>query len=195
YNVEVECSTLVKHLDQVARNIRKAAGAGRRCLVVVSDRAMAERFVGVLESDIQGTRLWGEVGLLTKDANGELAPFEDGLTAPWGWLVGRDEPTETDDDGERIEPLVESDEIVEVADVERALHLSRILIANGRLQVTSRDFLVVAEPDEAVVADLRRLGMALRSLGVRSRRLRENGGRDRVYDLRQLNQQRAGPSA
>ncbi|MCI4329052.1 MAG: type IV secretory system conjugative DNA transfer family protein, partial [Thermoplasmata archaeon] len=91
YNVEVECSTLVKRVDQVARNVRKATGAGRRCMVVVSNGAMVERFLGVLGAGDRPVGLWREVGLLSRDGRGHIVPFEDGTALPWGFLVGRKE--------------------------------------------------------------------------------------------------------
>jgi hypothetical protein len=183
YSVEVECSTLVKHVDQVARNLRKAVGDERRCLVVVSSSVMAERFVQILQSGMGGSSLWGDVGLLSRDSTGHLVPFEDGAGLPWGWLVGRaeDDPAAggpANDQGARdgIDPVA-------LSDVERALSLALRLVAAGRSEVTADEFVLVGEPDEALLTDLRRLGMALRTLGVPSRRVRREGGQTRVYDL------------
>jgi hypothetical protein len=195
YNVEVECSTLVKHLDQVSRNVRKAIRAGRRCLVVVADRGAAARFCGVLRTGTSESLLWGSVGLLARDAKGTLVPFEDGGTDSWGWVVGRAESAPKESLVRMSEPESEDTELAEPSDLERALALANRLLAAGKVEVTSRDFLLIAEPDEPFVADLRRLGMALRTLGVRSRRLREGGNRDRVYDLGQLSRQLAEPGS
>jgi hypothetical protein len=123
-----------------------------------------------------------------------LAPVDDGIGRPWGWLVSRAEPDREADVSTPSAEIQARLYPVAPSDVERALALATRLLATGKSEVTARDFLLVAEPDEAVVADLRRLGMALRSLGVRGRRLREGGSRDRVYDLRPLKQQFAEPS-
>jgi Helicase HerA, central domain len=186
YNVEVECSTLVKHLDQVARNIRKAAGSGRRCLVVVSSPAMAERFVQILELGTGGGTLWGEVGLLSRSLSGQLLPFENGVTRPWGWLVGReDEPATPAFPAPHVE-VQQKFEPVATSDVERALSLALRLLASGKGEATAEEFVLMGEPDEELLTDLLRLGMALRTLGIPSHRIRRNGGQTRVYQLDSL---------
>jgi hypothetical protein len=186
YSVEVECSTLVKHLDQVIRNVRKATGSGRRCLVVVSNPAMADRFLRTLPPGIDGSPLWGEVGLLARNAAGQLTPVEEGVGRPWGWLIGRSEADQEVDGAGPQDGIQASLDPVTPSDLERAHFLATRLLAAGKHEVTACDFLLVAEPDEPVVEDLRRLGMALRSLGVRGRRIRTADGQTRIYDLRSL---------
>jgi uncharacterized protein DUF87 len=186
YNVEVECSTLVKHVDQVARNVRKASGSGRRCLVVVSNPAMAERFVQVLKLGTDAAGLWGDVGLLSRNPSDHLVPFEDGASQPWGWVVGRaDEvtappnPAPSGGTQQKFDPVATSD-------VERALWLALRLVAAGKSAATAEEFVLMGEPDEELLTDLQRLGMALRTLGVSSHRIRRNGGQIRIYDLGSL---------
>jgi hypothetical protein len=184
YHVEAECSTLVKRVDQVAKNVRKATAAGRRCLVVVSDRGMAERFIGVLREDVGPAGLWRDVGLLSRDASGRLAPFEDGTILPWGWLTGRQEP-DPQEEVTQPAPLRRLGPI-DSSDVERALVLASRLLAAGKSEATARDFVMIGEPDELLLADLRRLGMALSSLGLRSFWIRQDGAQVWMYDLRAL---------
>jgi hypothetical protein len=186
YNVEVECSTLVKHVDQVARNVRKAAGSGRRCLVVVSSPAMAERFVQILQPGMGDAGLWGELGLLSKNPSGQLVPFEDGACRPWGWLVGsQDEPPAPAVPSPRVAAQQRFDPVT-TSDVERALALALRLLAAGKAEATAEEFVLLGEPDEELLTDLRRLGMALRTLGLSSHRIRRNGGQTRVYELDSL---------
>ncbi|MGH9028993.1 MAG: TraM recognition domain-containing protein, partial [Acidimicrobiales bacterium] len=64
YHLEVECSTLSKHTDQLIRNVRKALVANRRCLTVVSDWEAAQRMAGLLSRDFPKAKLWGNVGLV-----------------------------------------------------------------------------------------------------------------------------------
>jgi hypothetical protein len=186
YSVEVECSTLVKHVDQVARNVAKAAGSGRRCLAVVSSPALAERFVQALDSGTGGVALWDDVGLLSRSQAGQLVPFENGASRPWGWLVGKaDEDVARPGLPPRAAPKHEL-EIVATSDVGRALSLSLRLLSAGKSEATADEFVQIGEPDEELLMDLQRLGMALSTLGIPSRRVRKNGGQTRVYELDSL---------
>jgi hypothetical protein len=188
YNLEVECSTLVKHVDQVARNVAKATGSGRRCLTVVTGPALAERFVQALKSGTGGLALWDGVGLLSRNPEGQLVPFEDGVSRPWGWLVGwADEDVARPGLPPRAAPNHEL-EIVATSDVERALSLSLSLrlLSAGKSEATADEFVQVGEPDEELLMDLQRLGMALSTLGIPSRRVRKDGGQTRVYELGSL---------
>ncbi len=184
YSIEVECSTLVSRADQVAKNVAKAASVGRRCLVVVSDREAAERFVHVMGSPPTGTALWGDVGLLCRDPVGGLTPYLHGDRSPWGWLTG-----DLEDESARPAPTVAVAGPVSAhgTGLGRALVLAHQLLAKGRAaDVTIEEFAGVGEPGEWLLEDPRRLGMALRSLGVPSRRARRGGVLSRLYDLRAL---------
>ncbi|HZY92100.1 MAG TPA: DUF87 domain-containing protein, partial [Thermoplasmata archaeon] len=88
YSVEAECSTLAKRTDQVVRNVRKALGARRRCLLVVLDRAMAERVALLVASDVPETELWGNVGILFRDLTGKLIPYQGPDGRVWPWMEG-----------------------------------------------------------------------------------------------------------
>jgi len=184
YSIEVECSTLVSRVDQVVKNVAKAASVGRRCLVVVPDREAAERLVQLLASEATGAVLWGDVGLLWRDPAGSLAPYLPGDRAPWGWLTG-----EPDGEPAPPEPTVAAarPEPGHGTGLGRALVLAHQLLAKGRAtDVTLEEFVGVGEPGEWLLEDPRRLGMALRSLGVPCRRARKEGVLTRLYDLRNL---------
>ncbi|MCI4324351.1 MAG: hypothetical protein L3K00_00460 [Thermoplasmata archaeon] len=183
YNVEVECSTLVKHVDQVARNVRKATVAGRRCLVVVSGQAMAVRFASVFHDWNVGSQLWRDVGLIARDAKGVIVPVAEGATQPWGWLIGRPDEMPSRSCAQGPEIMPEKPGFASLSDLARALRLANRLVAAGNLEATARDFLRIADRDDAVAADARRLGMALRSLGVRQTRVWRDGRQTRIYDL------------
>jgi hypothetical protein len=75
YSLEVECSTLVKHHEQVARNLQKALAKGRRCLIVVPDEEMAHVFESVLRREVPGAELWRQVGLLWRTGIEEMVPY------------------------------------------------------------------------------------------------------------------------
>jgi hypothetical protein len=99
-------------------------------------------------------------------------------------VVGGKEPDPVDADPlpETVPP--EQLDSVDSSDVERSLVLASRLFAAGKFEATARDFVMIGEPDELLLTDLRRLGMALRTLGVRSSRVRREGSQVRVYDLR-----------
>ena len=157
YNVEVECTTLVKHVDQVARNVRKAVGSGRRCLVVVSGAVMAERFIQVVQLGMGGTSPWGDVGLLSRNPSGQLVPIEDGARQPWGWLAGReDEPPAAEARVPRVVAQQRFDPVA-TSDVERALSLALRLVSAGKAEATAQEFVMMGEPDEELLTDLQRL--------------------------------------
>ncbi len=146
---------------------------------------MAERFVQMLNPGLGEARLWGEVGLLARDPTGRLAPFEDG-GRPWGWLTGKaaDDPVAASSASRDV--VLERLYRVESSDVERALALALRLLAAGKSEATADEFVLVGEPDEEFLTDLQRLGMALRTLGIPSRRIRRDGGQTRVYELGSL---------
>lgn len=184
YHVEVECTTLAKHADQVLRNVAKAAAAGRRCLVVVSDRDAAERFVELAARHPIGATLWGEVGLCWRDPNGGIQPFVSGIRPPWGWTRGAPE----EGSGPLDAPALDPPRVAGPAtSLERARKLVAGLLDQGRVtDVTLSEFAAIAEPGEWLLEDPRRLGQALNSLGVGCRRERRDGRMTRLYDLRPL---------
>ncbi len=184
YNVEVECSTLASRPDQVLKNVAKARSAGRRCLVVVSDHEAAERFVAVAGTQATSATPWAGVGLVWRDPAGGMTPYAWGDGATWGWLTGGPDEESVGKGGvlPTVDPLPDHG-----TGLGRALVLAHLLLAKGRAtDVTLEDFASVAEPGEWLLEDPRRLGMALSSLGVPSRRERRGGPMTRFYDLRPL---------
>jgi len=142
--------------------------------------------VGILQTGLAGVELWTEVGLIWRNDKGRLVPFERGTRPPWGWLVGMEEADPSEEDPAPQQITLDGFDDPESSDLDRALFLASQLLVGGRTEVTARDFAMIGEPDEALVADPRRLGMALSSLGVPSYRIRQAGGQARMYDLRPL---------
>ncbi|MGP8016827.1 MAG: hypothetical protein ACLPQ4_04165 [Thermoplasmata archaeon] len=192
YSVEVECSTVVSRLDQVARNIRKALAEERRCLIAVPDREMAERLVVALPRLVPEAQLWKEVGLLWREGVNKMVPYDAVARKPWDFLPGgvyEEQGGGTADSDEETlsnrvigsaaeDPL--ATDLARVYDCAKRLHIA------GRTLVTATDFKELTEGDNGSSLSLRRLGMALSSLGVRSQRVMRNGVQVREYDLRTL---------
>ena len=86
YSLEVECSTLVTHSEQLTRNLRKAFALGRRVLVVVADCEGAETFVRVLRKEVPEAKVWGEVGIVWRDGVESMAPMIRAPSARGGSL-------------------------------------------------------------------------------------------------------------
>lgn len=191
YNLEVECSTLATHVDQVVRNVRKALALGRRCLVAVEERGAAETFVGVLKKEIPGAELWDGVGLVWRDATGSMVPYEAGTRRPWGLLPGGiDEMSDEAGSAARHELA----EISAVAINEpRALDVALVgqraerLLLEGKWEVTAKDFGGILGAAISQSAERIRLGLALETLGVPKYRARRAGQeKSTYYDLRSL---------
>ncbi|MGI0054179.1 MAG: helicase HerA domain-containing protein [Thermoplasmata archaeon] len=189
YSVEVECSTVLTHLEQVARNLRKAFALHRRCLVVVEDRESAERFAQILKRAVPEAELWREVGLLWREGVETMVPCDLGPRAPWEFLPGG---VDRDTDESELEGQPRVVEAVRAAvNDPRALDLGRAnkraldLLATGKWEVTADDFNGVFGTEEPV--DRVRLGMALETLGVGKYRSRRAGQeKSTYYDLRSL---------
>ena len=194
YNVEVECSTLAKRPEQSLRNVRKALSSGRRCLVAVPDLEAARRFRSLLREAMPEVPLWNEVGVIHRDGPGRMAPYEDGGLAPWEFLdrdpgSGGEGPAvghgETDGGAGASGPgLAPTDP--HASDLARVGSIARQLRASGRTLVTAEAFGELLRAEGSGALTLRRLGMALSSLGVRSQRVMRDGIQHREYDLRSL---------
>ncbi len=189
YSLEVECSTLATHFEQVVRNVQKALALGRRCLVVVEDRKAAEIFIGILKKQLPGAELWGEVGILWRDGIESMVPYDIGPQRPWGFLPGGID-NDTDQAKLEVQPELPETFLAAISDP-RALDLARVykraqeLLAAGKWEVTADDFKGVFGTEEPV--DRVRLGMALETLGACVYRKRTEGGEKvRHYDLRSL---------
>ncbi|MGP8016167.1 MAG: type IV secretory system conjugative DNA transfer family protein [Thermoplasmata archaeon] len=198
YSVEVESTTLTSRFDQVVRNIRKAFSIHRRCLVVVEDRESAALFARMLAKGIPEAELWGDLGLAWRAGIESMIPYVAGPRKPWGFLTGRideeDEPeaTSTDEETLRTKAIVSAADDPLATDLTRVYECAERLRATGNIEVTATDFKELTESDNGNSLSLRRLGMALSSLGVRSQRVMRDGVQVRVYDLRTL-LQGAGP--
>ncbi len=75
YNVEVETSNLVKHPEQVVRNLRKALAAQRPCLFVVPDRESAGQLFHILSRAAPEVTLWREFGLMWREGPESSSPM------------------------------------------------------------------------------------------------------------------------
>ena len=192
YSLEVECSTLATHFEQVVRNVRKALALGRRCLVAVEDRGAAEALFGILRRELPGEHLWGEVGIVWREGIETMVPYTADSRRPWGFLPGGVDGEREGEiecaDGDRNETSVAlsaADDPL-ATDLARAHDCARRLQEQGRTRVTATDFKELTEADNGNSMSLRRLGMALSSLGIRSQRVMRNGVQVREYDLRSL---------
>jgi hypothetical protein len=181
YNVEVECGTLAKHPKQTLANVRKAIADGRRCLVLVSDRRTAERAAAVLSTNGDDALHWREVGVVWRSGKEELRPYEVDGRRTWGFLPGGADEDPAGPSGVSIERVVRAPS--ERSDIGIVREAVRKLLASGRIRVTASDFADVLRPVDGHPIDQRRLGMALRSLGVAQLRTMENGVLVRTYDL------------
>ena len=183
YNLEVECTTLGKPA-QLEKNLRKALEAGRRCLVVVADRPSAIAYADAMRHQVSGAELWREFGVAWREGREGLAPYAPGPRKPWGFLT---DGIDLDDDEE---PAIIAGERVDTQESDLAWTLQRTkeLLAAGKWEVPAEAFDgVFGLNDSRDPLSRQRLGFALTALGVRSRRVRRQDGRqERLYDLRCL---------
>ena len=195
YHLEVECSSLVKHQEQVLRNVRKAFANKVRCLVAVPDKEAAQRVTSLLKRDTPPLELWREVGMLWRAGVGQMVPYVPGPRKPWGFLPGgvEDESkgslgtgTTLKKDDSRAAP-----QDPRTFDVALVRHWARRLLAADKWEVTADEFEGVFGEAARTPVDRVRLGMALETLGVKKIRARRGGAkRATYYDLRTL----PGPS-
>jgi hypothetical protein len=184
YNVEVECSTLGSGEGQVVRNVRKALADRRLCLVAVAGREAADRAARIIREGLPGASLWKGFGVVWPDQRGGLTPLEDGQRNAWSFS-GAGEELEEDEEQIERDPAIALTGTSE-GDLALTRRLAKDLLASGHAVVTAGDFITRFPHGEATPIDARRVGMALRSLGVECRRIRRDGGRVREYDLRSL---------
>ena len=193
YNVEVECSTLATHVEQVAKNVRKALKAGRKCLVVVPSRGAAEKVARILATQVAEARLGNECDVAWKDANG-FQSFDASPGHAWRFLDGCFGRPPVTDLGNRtggeprplIRPSFTDPDVALIAEIcERMLHAGKRIVAH-------RDFLAYMPAPDQPAWTARRLGVALDFLGVEGRRVYEGTRRPRLYDLRSLLAGRGG---
>ena len=153
---------------------------------------MAERLVVALPRLVPEAQLWKEVGLLWREGVNKMVPYDAVARKPWDFLprgVYEEQGGGTADSDEETlsnrvigsaaeDPL--ATDLARVYDCAKRLHIA------GRTLVTATDFKELTEGDNGSSLSLRRLGMALSSLGVRSQRVMRNGVQVREYDLRTL---------
>jgi hypothetical protein len=183
YNVEVETSNLVKHPEQVVRNLRKALAVQRPCLFVVPDRECAGRLFQILARAAPEVTLWREFGLMWKTGPGKFLPYESGLGRPWSFLVdGKGFEEGAVSSSPNGPPPISSVD----SDLSRVLLRAKQLLAEGKSEATLEDFANLFGAGKGGPLERQRLGMALVALGVKSRRVRRGDGQERVYDIGQL---------
>ncbi len=183
YNVEVETSNLVKHPEQVVRNLRKALAAQRPCLFVVPDRDSAGRLFQILSRAAPEVTLWREFGLIWKEGPAKFLPYVSGLGRPWSFLTD-----EMGSEGGVVPPgsIVQPPSASSDSDLSRVHLRVQQLLAQGKTEATLQDFADLFGVREGGFLERQRLGMALVALGVKSRRVRRGDGQERVYDIGQL---------
>ncbi len=182
YNVEVECSTLAKAAGQVVRNVKKGRAAGHRVLIVLPERSRLPRALSVLDSAFPGFRLWTDgVGLVWKEGRASFHPHQNSGARVWPFL---DQGTlvELPKSGETPRSAIPDD--CETDPLPGFLRSAiQELVANGKIEATSREFLAYLPPSERFRRTDEQVGIALNALGLRHRRVRTDGARIRIYEL------------
>lgn len=184
YNVEVECSTLATHIEQVVRNVAKAAVAGRKCLVVVNTREDAERALEALSGTVNGARAGQEYAFVWPGSTG-LVPYGEVEPGKWGFLLpARVRPSGFDQTvafPEAPRPVIRP--AFTDSDLTLVARIHEELLSEGSGTAAYTDFLARFPESERSGWTERRLGVALDMLGVSGRRVQKDGVRHRVYDL------------
>jgi len=180
YNVEVETSNLVKHPEQVVRNLRKALAAQRPCLFVVPDRESAGQLFQILSRAAPEVTLWREFGLVWKEGPAKFLPYVSGPGRPWIFLTHM-----MGSEGGVVPPasILEPPSALSDSDLSRVHLRVKQLLARGKTEATLQDFADLFGTKEDGFLERQRLGMTLVALGVKSRRVRRGDGQERVYDI------------
>lgn len=187
YNLEVECSNLAKHPQQVIANLRKARNAGRRCLLAVADAAAAGQAESLVRARVPGAELWGEFGVVWRAAPGVMVPFAgEGAVEVWGWLLNLEEPDAEGNPGtilaaptgQALPPAPTPRYELEVL----SRSIARLLKL-GKEWVSAREILEARDGTESLEFDERRVGYLLAALGIPNRRVRAGDGQVRIYRI------------
>jgi len=194
YNVEVECSTVAKAAEQVVRNVRKAREAGNRVLIALPEPSGVQRLLQVLDGAFPGLRLWPDgVGVAWRGEDGEFHPHRVPGAEVWPFL----DEEEIDWSLEPLfperslsSPLVESDPLLGAV-----RQVIQAFLRAGKVEATLQEFLTALNGANGHSWDDQRVGIALKTLGVASRRSRIDGERHRVYLLRVARPQNPGPES
>jgi hypothetical protein len=200
-SIEVESSSLYKDAGQIVGNVRKALAENRPCLVVVGSRESAGRVTAIIRGAVPRAELWREFGVVWPKGKSEVASFTDGRRPPWSFLLDRPGATPEEEDGGDAEeedwrPVDEwGVGSPNSGDLALTRRLAVEMLASGRERATAHDFLERVPPDDGKELDARRLGMALSSLGIVGRRIRQEG--KQLRPLREINAtpaETAGPA-
>jgi hypothetical protein len=183
YNVEIECSTLVKAAEQVVRNVRKAWDSGIRVLIALPNPSSIPRVVAVLESAFPGVQVWSDgVGIVWRAEDGKFRPFRGRGLEAWAFLEEGSEmpwPDSPEAELEAIRPTV-----VETDPLPRLLKgIIQEFVRAGKTEATSEEIFGALPPSEQARRTDRQVGVALSGLGLKHHRIRVNDSRLRVYEL------------
>jgi hypothetical protein len=191
YNVEVECSTLVKAIGQVVRNVKKAQTAGFRVLIVLPERSRVPRILWLLAESFPGLHLWTDgVGLVWKDGPSSFRPHASPGTKVWPFLdSGPASWVPQDDEGIENPLPVPADTDPLLGQVRTAV---RTLMASGKTEASLDELLAGLPASERPKPTEQQLGIALRTLGLPHRRVRVGDARVRFYSLRTPGPDRVG---
>lgn len=186
YNVEVECSNLTKHPQQVVANVRKARSAGRRCLIAVSDPQAAEQVAVLVRARLAEIELWGEFGVVWRGAPGVMVPFSGaGAVEVWGWLLGMEERGPVA--GLSTSPANPDRTLRATPTPQHELEVLGRLIAQllklGKEWVSAKEIMEAREGSERLDFDERRVGYLLAALRIPNRRVRAGDGQVRLYRI------------
>ncbi len=183
YNVEVECSTVAKAAQQVVRNVRKARGAGNRVLIVLPDGSSVQRVLAVMDGAFPGVRLWSDgVGLIWRGEDGTFHAHKVPGAEVWPFLEngGPAEIPEPASPEETPHPAM-----METDPLPAALRqVIQGFLRAGKVEATLGEFRAALKGSNGSDWDEQRVGIALKTLGLASRRSRVDGERHRIYDLR-----------
>ncbi len=183
YNVEVESSTVAKATEQVIRNVRKAREAGNRVLIALPDASNVQRVLAMLDGAFPGLRLWPDgVGLVWRREDGMFQAHRVPGSEVWPFLEDKEMPGAVDFlPREELSPS----RLAATDPLPGALRqvIERFLRA-GKVEATLVEFLSALRESNGSVWDEQRVGIALKTLGLESRRSRIDGIRHRVYELR-----------
>lgn len=186
YHVEVECSTLQKSSVQVVRNARKAIAARKRCLLVVADRLQAERISELIASRVPEAELWEELGVMWRESAEEFVPYASADREPWelltgqGGRLGSPTPSWPLPSGSPAAAATAADP--RLGDLDRVERIVRRLARSGKEWVSAEDIAAADREGSSISPlDALRIGHAMASLGLESRRVRSGARQLRLY--------------
>jgi len=151
-------------------------------LIVLPDPSGVSRTRRVLEESFPGLRLWTDgVGLVWKEARDTFRPLPVSGTKPWGFLDGETDlaiqaiPADAYRDG-----VSEADTDLFVSAVRREI---QALATSGKCEATLQEVRAALGRSGRPIRTEQQVGIAIKTLGLASRRTRLDGVRQRVYEL------------